>query len=174
MSIEPLSPPRDQDAAAGARQRVAQALPFGFSRRALTAAEKRLEQDLAVHYPQADLSKVREAWLFAVEAHGAQKGASGEPFVSHPLAVARLLVDYFGLDPESIQAALLHDVPEDTEYSLSDVEERFGPRVASLVDGVTKLSTFGGRSHQEQQAENIRKMLLGMGGDTPGSPTTPS
>src|SRR4051795_7377732 len=165
MSIEPLSPPRDQAAAAGARQRVAQALPIGFSRRALAASERRLEQELAVHYPQADLSKLREAWLFAVEAHGTQKRASGEPFVSHPLAVARTLVEYFGLDAEAVQAALLHDVPEDTEYSLTDIEERFGPNVASLVDGVTKLSTFGGRSHQEQQAENIRKMLLAMADD---------
>ena len=165
MSIEPLSPPRDQAAGAGARHRVAQAIPFGFSRRALNASERKLEQDLGALYPQADLAKVREAWLFALEAHGAQKRVSGEPYVTHPLAVARLLIEYFGLDPESIQAALLHDVPEDTDYSLTDIEERFGPHVASLVDGVTKFSTFGGRSHQEQQAENIRKMLLAMAED---------
>ena len=165
MSIEPLSAPRAAGAAAGAHHRVAQALPFGFSRRALNASERKLEQEVVAHYPQVDLAKIHEAWLFAVEAHGTQKRASGEPFVSHPLAVARLLVEYFGLDPEAVQAALLHDIPEDTEYSLSDVEERFGPRVAQLVDGVTKLSTFGGRSHQEQQAENIRKMLLAMAED---------
>ena len=165
MSIEPLSPARDHGAEGGARHRVALALPFGFSRRALNAAERKLELDVAAHYPQADISKIREAWLFAVEAHGSQKRASGEPFVSHPLAVARLLVEYFGLDPEAVEAALLHDIPEDTEYSLTDVDERFGPRVAQLVDGVTKMSTFGGRSHQEQQAENIRKMLLAMAED---------
>ena len=165
MSIEPLSPPRGTGAAVGAHHRVAQALPFGFSRRALNASERKLEQEVLTHYPQADLEKIHEAWLFAVEAHGTQKRASGEPFVSHPLTVARLLVEYFGLDPEAVQAALLHDIPEDTEYSLTDVEERFGPGVAQLVDGVTKLSTFGGRSHQEQQAENIRKMLLAMAED---------
>ncbi|HEY5488287.1 MAG TPA: bifunctional (p)ppGpp synthetase/guanosine-3',5'-bis(diphosphate) 3'-pyrophosphohydrolase, partial [Candidatus Limnocylindrales bacterium] len=165
MSIEPLSPARGLGAEGGARHRVAQALPFGFSRRALNAAERKLELDVAAHYPQADISKIREAWLFAVEAHGSQKRASGEPFVSHPLAVARLLVEYFGLDPEAVEAALLHDIPEDTEFSLTDVDERFGPRVAQLVDGVTKMSTFGGRSHQEQQAENIRKMLLAMAED---------
>jgi GTP pyrophosphokinase len=165
MSIEPLSPPRDQAADAGARQRVAQAIPFGFSRRALNASERKLESEVAALYPKADLNKIRDAWLFAVEAHGVQKRASGEPFVSHPLAVARLLVEYFGLDPESVQAALLHDVPEDTDYSNEDVEERFGAQVAMLVDGVTKFSTFGGRSHQEQQAENIRKMLLAMAED---------
>jgi GTP diphosphokinase / guanosine-3',5'-bis(diphosphate) 3'-diphosphatase len=165
MSIEPLSPPRDEAADAGARQRVAQAIPFGFSRRALNASERKLESEVAALYPKADLNKIRDAWLFAVEAHGVQKRASGEPFVSHPLAVARLLVEYFGLDPESVQAALLHDVPEDTDYSNEDVEERFGAQVAMLVDGVTKFSTFGGRSHQEQQAENIRKMLLAMAED---------
>jgi len=130
----------------------------------MNAAERKLEQQLEQHYPGADLAPVRQAWLFAVEAHGAQKRASGEPYVSHPLAVARILADY-GLDPEAIEAALLHDIPEDTEFSLEDVEERFGPRVAMLVDGVTKLSTFGARSHQEQQAENIRKMLLAMAED---------
>jgi GTP pyrophosphokinase len=165
MSIEPLTPPRERAAAAGARHRVAQALPFGFSRRALNASERKLEQEVAEHYPQADLAKIREAWQFAVDAHGAETRVSGEPFVSHPLAVARLLVEYFGLDPEAVQAALVHDIPEDTEYSLTDVEERFGPRVAQLVDGVTKLSTFAGRTHQEQQAENIRKMLLAMAED---------
>ena len=70
-----------------------------------------------------------------------------------------------GLDPVAVQAALLHDVPEDTEYSLADIEERFGPEVAQLVDGVTKLSKFGARTHEEQQAENIRKMFLAMAED---------
>ena len=70
-----------------------------------------------------------------------------------------------GIDPVAIQAALLHDVPEDTEYSLTDVEERFGSEVAQLVDGVTKLSKFSTHSHEQQQAENIRKMLLAMAQD---------
>ena len=70
-----------------------------------------------------------------------------------------------GIDPIAIQAALLHDVPEDTEYSLTDVEERFGAEVAQLVDGVTKLSKFSTHSHEQQQAENIRKMLLAMAQD---------
>ena len=69
------------------------------------------------------------------------------------------------MDPIAIEAALLHDVPEDTEYSLTDVEERFGPEVAQLVDGVTKLSKFSTHSHEQQQAENIRKMLLAMAQD---------
>src|SRR3954451_21667298 len=92
MSIEPLSPPRDEAAAAGARHRVAQALPFGFSPRALTASERKLEQDLAVHYPQADLSKVREACLFAVEAPASKKRDSGEPFFRNRFCVDGELV----------------------------------------------------------------------------------
>jgi GTP pyrophosphokinase len=140
------------------------ALPFGFSRRALNAAERRLEDDLVAHHPTADLPVVRQAWQFATEAHATQKRESGEPYVSHPLAVALILVE-LGLDPAAIEAALLHDIPEDTDYSLTDIEERFGAEVARLVDGVTKLSKFGARTHEEQQAENIRKMLLAMAED---------
>src|SRR4029077_10535771 len=77
---------------------------------------------------------------------------------------AQILAE-LGLDTTAIQAALLHDVPEDTEYSLTDVEEQFGPEVAQLVDGVTKLSRFSTHSHEQQQAENIRKMLLAMAQD---------
>ncbi len=163
MSIEPLSPP--QERGAGGRARVGRALSIGFSRRALNASERKLEEVLVSHHPQADATAVRDAWLFAVEAHGTQKRASGEPYVSHPLAVARILAD-FGLDLEAIQAALLHDIPEDTDYSIPDIEERFGPRVAQLVDGVTKLSKFGkARTAEEAQAESIRKMLLAMAED---------
>jgi GTP pyrophosphokinase len=165
MSIEPLSPPEARAAGGRSRQRFGSALSFGFSRRALNAAERKLEEELAAHYPGSDLGTVREAWQFAVEAHGPQRRASGEPYVSHPLAVARTLAE-LGLDPEAIQAALLHDIPEDTEFGLSDIEERFGGEVARLVDGVTKLGKFGSsRTHEEQQAENIRKMLLAMAED---------
>jgi guanosine-3',5'-bis(diphosphate) 3'-pyrophosphohydrolase len=164
MSIEPITPARARVVASASRDKVGRPLAVGYSRRALNAAERRLEDELIAHYPNADLEEVRRAWLFAVEAHGAQRRESGEPYVSHPLAAARILVE-LGLDPESIIAALLHDIPEDTDYSLADIEERFGSDVARLVDGVTKLSKFGARSHEEQQAENIRKMLLAMAED---------
>ncbi len=134
------------------------------SLRQLDAAEQRIEADLRERFPDADLIKVGEAYRFAREAHGPQRRASGEPYITHPLAVAQILSE-LGLDPLAVQAALLHDVPEDTEYSISDVEERFGPEVAHLVDGVTKLSKFSARSHEEQQAENIRKMFLAMAED---------
>jgi GTP pyrophosphokinase len=116
------------------------------------------------HYAQADLDAVSRAFDFAVEAHGDQRRATGEPYVTHPIASAQILAE-LGIDPVAIAAALLHDVPEDTEYSLTDVEERFGPEVARLVDGVTKLSKFSTHSHEQQQAENIRKMFLAMAED---------
>jgi GTP diphosphokinase / guanosine-3',5'-bis(diphosphate) 3'-diphosphatase len=134
------------------------------SLRALDAQAKRIEADLRERFPDADLTKVGEAYRFSREAHGPQRRASGEPYITHPLAVAQILSE-LGLDPLAVQAALLHDVPEDTEYALADVEERFGAEVAHLVDGVTKLSKFSARSHEEQQAENIRKMFLAMAED---------
>jgi guanosine-3',5'-bis(diphosphate) 3'-pyrophosphohydrolase len=116
------------------------------------------------HDASADVSAIERAIEFAVEAHGEQKRASGEPYVTHPIAAAQILAD-LGIDPIAIQAALLHDVPEDTGYGLSDIEERFGAEVAQLVDGVTKLSRFSTLSHEQQQAENIRKMFLAMADD---------
>ncbi len=124
----------------------------------------RLLGTIAEHYPQVDLGPVEAAYDFAVEAHGDQRRASGEPYVTHPIASAQILAD-LGIDPVAIQAALLHDVPEDTDFALSDLEERFGHDVAHLVDGVTKLSRFSTHSHEQQQAENIRKMLLAMAED---------
>jgi len=172
MAIEPLTPKRPPAAPdAPVRATSARAVrgrsttPVPFTPRALDAAEKRVEQELARHHPGADLSAVEEAYRFAREAHETQKRVSGEPYVTHPIAVAQILAE-LGLDVAAVQAAFLHDIPEDTDYSLGDVEERFGPEVARLVDGVTKLSKFGSaRTHEEQQAENIRKMFLAMAED---------
>ena len=165
MSVEPLTtPPTAVRSRAAGRERAPRRPPASFGKRTLNAAEKRLLEELAAHYPQADLAPVREAWQFAIEAHGEQRRASGEPYVTHPMAVAQTLAE-LGLDPAAIGAALLHDIPEDTDFSLDDIDERFGNEVARLVDGVTKLSKFGARSHEEQQAENIRKMLLAMAED---------
>ncbi len=130
----------------------------------LEALRKALKTEIARHYPDASLEPVDRAFDLAVDAHAGQRRATGEPYVTHPIASAQILAD-LGVDPVAIEAALLHDVPEDTEYSLTDVEERFGPEVAQLVDGVTKLSKFSTHSHEQQQAENIRKMLLAMAQD---------
>jgi GTP pyrophosphokinase len=130
----------------------------------LEALRAALLATLAEHYPDADPDPVNRAFDLAVEAHAGQRRATGEPYATHPIASAQILAE-LGVDAVAIQAALLHDVPEDTEYSLTDVEERFGAEVAQLVDGVTKLSKFSTHSHEQQQAENIRKMLLAMAQD---------
>ncbi len=130
----------------------------------LESLRKKLWAAIVEHYPDADREPVDRAFDLAVEAHATQRRATGEPYVTHPIASAQILAE-LGVDPVAIEAALLHDVPEDTEYSLTDVEERFGAEVAQLVDGVTKLSKFSTHSHEQQQAENIRKMLLAMAQD---------
>ncbi|HEY7701818.1 MAG TPA: bifunctional (p)ppGpp synthetase/guanosine-3',5'-bis(diphosphate) 3'-pyrophosphohydrolase, partial [Candidatus Limnocylindrales bacterium] len=130
----------------------------------LEALRTALKASIAEHHPNADLAGVDRAFDVAVEAHDGQKRATGEPYVTHPIASAQIVAE-LGIDPVAIEAALLHDVPEDTEYSLTDLEERFGAEVAHLVDGVTKLSRFSTHSHEQQQAENIRKMLLAMAED---------
>ena len=128
------------------------------------AQTARLLAAVRAHYPQADLSGVQRAIAMAADAHGNQRRASGEPYVTHPIAAAEILAE-LGIDPVAIEAAILHDVPEDTEYALADIEERFGQEVAHLVDGVTKLGKFSTLSHEQQQAENIRKMFLAMADD---------
>jgi len=123
-----------------------------------------LMKSLRAHHAQADLSVVERAFALALEAHSGQVRASGEPYVIHPIAAAQILAD-LGIDPVAVAAALLHDVPEDTEFSLADIEDQFGPEIAHMVDGVTKLSKFSTHSHEQQQAENIRKMFLAMADD---------
>ncbi len=114
--------------------------------------------------PRADLDIVREAYLFAETAHTGQTRASGAPYISHSVAVASILAD-LRLDPVTIAAALLHDVAEDTGVTLPQVSERFGPEIASLVDGVTKLGQIEWQSREERQAESLRKMFLAMAND---------
>ncbi|HEX9044466.1 MAG TPA: bifunctional (p)ppGpp synthetase/guanosine-3',5'-bis(diphosphate) 3'-pyrophosphohydrolase [Candidatus Limnocylindrales bacterium] len=130
----------------------------------LDVLRRELFDEVRARYPQADLGGIERAFDLAIEAHEGQRRASGEPYVTHPIASAQILAE-LGIDPIAVEAALLHDVPEDTEYRLSDVEDRFGAEVAQLVDGVTKLSKFSTHSHEQQQAENIRKMFLAMADD---------
>lgn len=111
-----------------------------------------------------NITKITSAYEFAAEKHKDQKRESGEPYITHPIAVAQILVE-LGMDTDTICAALLHDVVEDTEASLEDLKKRFGADVANLVDGVTKLNQVSLYSKEEQQAENIRKMLLSMSKD---------
>ena len=109
---------------------------------------------------------IREAYDFAARAHGVQKRRSGEPFVTHAVAVAAILVELLGgVDETLVQAALLHDVAEDTDRDLAAIERRFGKEVAALVDGVTKISGLHFDRPEQEQAENFRKMLLSMARD---------
>jgi GTP pyrophosphokinase len=113
---------------------------------------------------QYDLSKIVDAYDFAELAHDGQKRSSGEPYITHPLAVATYLLD-LGMDTDTICVALLHDVVEDTDYTLNDIRKKFGQDVAILVDGVTKLNKIPMYNKQEQHAENIRKIFLAMSQD---------
>jgi guanosine-3',5'-bis(diphosphate) 3'-pyrophosphohydrolase len=112
----------------------------------------------------AEGERVQRALDLAEEAHRGQSRASGDPYIAHPVAVARILAD-LKMDADTIVAALLHDVIEDTQVSLADLESQFGSEVALLVDGVTKLSRLEVRSREEEQVENLRKMFLAMARD---------
>lgn len=113
---------------------------------------------------QYDLSRIITAYELANEAHRGQMRASGEPYISHPLAVAYILLE-LGMDTDTICAAILHDVVEDTNVSLEELRSRFGQDISMLVDGVTKLGKVPLSTKEEQQAENIRKILLAMSQD---------
>ena len=114
--------------------------------------------------PKADLGVIRRAAQFAEAAHAGQKRLSGEDFVEHPTAVAQVLAD-LGLDTTTLVAALLHDVAEDTDVSLDDLKEGFGAEVTGIVDGLTKLEAIESKSREQEQAENVRKMIVAMAGD---------
>ncbi|MEG0803854.1 MAG: RelA/SpoT family protein, partial [Pygmaiobacter sp.] len=111
-----------------------------------------------------DREVIDKAYHLAEKAHSGVARKSGEPYITHPLSVAALLID-LGLDTESISAALLHDVVEDTEISISMLTVEFGQEITALVDGVTKLGKISFSTMEEQQAENLRKMLLAMSQD---------
>ncbi len=114
--------------------------------------------------PNADEDALNRAYVYAMKVHGTQKRASGDPYFSHPIEVAGILTD-LKLDDSSIITALLHDVVEDTDASLSDVEKMFGRDIARLVDGVTKLGQLELQSEETKHAENFRKLLVAMSED---------
>lgn len=113
---------------------------------------------------EADAESIRKAFYFAKDAHKGVKRKSGEPYITHPLSVAKIVVGEIGLGVKSVIAALLHDVVEDTEYTIEDIIHLFGAKIASMVDGLTKL---GGvfETDTSEQAENFKKMLLTLSDD---------
>jgi len=113
------------------------------------------------NHPQADLNLLRRAYLFSAREHRGQKRASGESYLVHPLEVANILAD-MKLDPVSVSTGLLHDVVEDTLVDTETIRNYFGEEVAHLVEGLTKIAHISKLTREEQQAENVRKMLLAM------------
>ena len=127
--------------------------------------QKLLDSVKANNFSPADVERVIKAYELASEAHSGQKRRSGEPYIIHPVAVAQILADMC-MDADSICAALLHDVVEDTEYTEAQIRAKFGETIEQLVDGVTKLGQISvNASREEQQNENVRKMFLAMSKD---------
>jgi guanosine-3',5'-bis(diphosphate) 3'-pyrophosphohydrolase len=123
-----------------------------------------LEEKIGLFLPRIDKEKLRNAYQYALEAHGEQRRESGEPYIQHPLGVAAILSE-LEVDEPTLLAALLHDVVEDTSIPLEEIRHRFNQEVANLVDGMTKFSGIAYGSRQEHQIENLRKMLLAMARD---------
>jgi guanosine-3',5'-bis(diphosphate) 3'-pyrophosphohydrolase len=123
-----------------------------------------LIEEIPKYQPGADLDVLTRAYRFSASSHQGQQRASGEPYLSHPLEVARLLVN-FKMDVTTVTAGLLHDVLEDTDATKADLQREFGVEIAELVDGVTKIGKLAFSSREERQAENFRKMLVAMARD---------
>src|ERR1700689_1562533 len=123
-----------------------------------------LVERVRAYDPNVNEDLLNRAYVFSMQAHGMQLRASGDPYFSHPLEVAGILTD-MKMDGTTIATALLHDTVEDTLASLEDIQKQFGPGVARLVDGVTKLSRIELQSDQAKQAENFRKLILAMSED---------
>lgn len=124
-----------------------------------------LKEIIKSYYPvEPDWTVLEKAYQFAVDAHQGQRRFSGELYITHPLGVATILAE-LELDLDTIVAGLLHDVVEDTEVTLEEIENEFGSEIAQLVDGVTKLSKLEYKSKEERQAENLRKMFMAMAKD---------
>src|SRR5918911_148803 len=121
-------------------------------------------EKVARNHPEDDLDTLRRAYFFSAREHKGQTRASGEPYLVHPLEVANILAD-MRLDEVSVSTGLLHDVVEDTLVDLETIRKYFGDDVAHLVDGLTKIAQISNVSKEEQEAENVRKMLLAMVND---------
>ena len=124
-----------------------------------------LEDTIRAYNPGADFDHIRASYEFAKKQHGDQRRKSGEPYITHPLAVAQIVAEELHLDSESIEAALLHDVIEDTPATYEDVAKLTSPTVADLVEGVSKLTRIQYATKEDEQMENLRKMLIAMSKD---------
>ena len=131
----------------------------------IDAMYQHLEDTVRGYNPSANFQQIRQAYELAREMHGTQMRKDGSPFITHPLAVAQIVVEELHLDSESIIAALLHDTIEDTSATHEQIAKLFSPTVADLVEGVSKLTRVHYTSKEEEQMENLRKMLMAMSKD---------
>ena len=141
-------------------------VPSGVTEMTLSVQERyeRLEKTVRDYNPQADFDLIRRAYEFAEKEHRGQLRKSGEPYIIHPIAVAQIIAE-LKLDSESLAAALLHDVIEDTPATHADVSRLFSPTIADLVEGVSKLTRIQYDTVEDEQMENFRKMLMAMNQD---------
>jgi guanosine-3',5'-bis(diphosphate) 3'-pyrophosphohydrolase len=137
-------------------------VPRIFSKAQPSGAVETLMRTVRMHHPKADLGLIERAYTVAERAHEGQKRKSGEPYITHPIAVAQILAD-LGIGSKTVAAALLHDTVEDTAYTLDQVRADFGDEIAMLVDGVTKLDKV--KYGDSTQAETVRKMIVAMSKD---------
>ncbi|GLI28783.1 GTP pyrophosphokinase [Agromyces rhizosphaerae] len=137
-------------------------VPRIFSKAQPSGAVDTLLRTVRMHHPKADLAVIERAHAVAERAHEGQKRKSGEPYITHPIAVAQILAD-LGIGSKTVAAALLHDTVEDTEYRLDELRDDFGDEIAMLVDGVTKLDKV--KYGDSTQAETVRKMIVAMSKD---------
>jgi len=137
-------------------------VPRIFSKAHQTGAVDRLVRTVRMHHPKADVGLIERAYAVAEQAHRGQVRQSGEPYITHPLAVAQILAD-LGIGAKTLASALLHDTVEDTDYPLDELRAEFGDEVAMLVDGVTKLDKV--KYGESAQAETVRKMIVAMSKD---------
>jgi guanosine-3',5'-bis(diphosphate) 3'-pyrophosphohydrolase len=148
-------------------QRRGARLPRPRLRRGESGPPSRIDpllKKVRTYNPKADLKELQRAFEFAEGKHEGQKRRSGEDFIEHPLAVAEILADLH-LDTTTLLSALLHDTVEDTDVTVDDIDEEFGDEVGRIVDGLTKLEKYRFKTREQQQAENVRKMIVAMAGD---------
>ncbi len=161
-TITPRTPAPDPRSDAASTGSLRTLLPRIFSRAQPTGAMDRLIKTAKLHHPKSDISIIERAYAAAELAHRGQLRKSGEPYITHPVAVAQILAD-LGIGPKTLAAALLHDTVEDTDYSLDLLRRDFGDEIAMLVDGVTKLDKL--KYGDSAQAETVRKMVVAMSKD---------
>ncbi len=123
-----------------------------------------LVERVQAYNPNVDEALLNKAYVYAMQKHGSQKRASGDPYFNHPLEVAAILTE-LKLDDASIAVGLLHDTVEDTDATRAEIDQIFGPEIATIVDGLTKIERLNLVSREEAQAENLRKLLLAISQD---------